>query len=146
MSLRSCLVSGVHVIFASSQSCLLLPALPHPNSSHSPKQQPCYISEGTTWLWCSLSFSSFLFLAKPTAGKGFPGSCCACSPPPLAADQPHHSGLVLLVIPAGCSSFSSLEKSPALQKLKLWVMGFITSAQNLEFCCVTLISSLFLIL
>lgn len=42
--------------------------------------------------------------------------------------------------------FSSLEKSPALQKLKLWVMGFITSAQNLEFCCVTLISSLFLIL
>lgn len=37
MSLRIWLGSGIHVIFASSQSYLLLPALPHPTSSHSPK-------------------------------------------------------------------------------------------------------------
>lgn len=37
MSLRSSLGSGIHVTFPSSQSCLLLPALPHPDSSQSPK-------------------------------------------------------------------------------------------------------------
>lgn len=93
MSLRSWLGSGIPVIFASSQSCQLCLIKLFPERQ---AQQPCHSSEGTKWLWRSLSCPWFLFLAKPTAGKGFPSSCCVCSPPPLAADQPCHSALVLL--------------------------------------------------
>lgn len=83
-----------------------LPVLPAPASSASSKlfpqpqaQQPCHISEGTKWLWCSLSFSWFQQL-----GRDFQVLAVSV----LLLPWLQTSSVTLLCsswIPAGCSSF-----------------------------------------
>lgn len=123
--------------------CLLLP---HPNPSQSPKH------------------SSPVTPPKEQSGFGaVSASPASCSWPsqqlgrdfqvlPVSVLLPwlQTSPVTLLWsswIPAGFASFLQPLQSPVLQKLKLQVMGFITSAQNFTLeLCLTLLSSLFLIL
>lgn len=126
MSLRSWLGSGVHVIFASSQSYLLLPALPHPNSSPPQAQQPWHISEGTKWLWCTLSFSWFHQL-----GRDF--QVLALSVLLLSWLQTSSVALVCSSwIPAGCSSFLQPLTESCPSKAKAAGGGFHHSCLKLH--------------